>query len=232
MANASLTRAAVNGVPSRIPAFYLWPLPWGHGHTNCCQVPSTSRHLCYCKVWSCHVQRLRRRCIDKKELYCQGSHKMLPSTLHIMWSMHLQNLKLLKQTVEEKRHLQEATLIIQSIAQYIMWYMHLQSLKLLCPTVKEKMHLQENTLLTFDLDPKFKVIWSVAQYPLHYVTYAPAKFQVAISNSLGGGAFTRKYNIWPLTLTLGSRSHETWYSSVYIKWPMHLQSLKLLCPTV
>ena len=55
------------------------------------------------------------------------------------------------------------------------------------------MHLQENTL--FDLDPKVKVIWSVAQYPIHHVTYAPAKFEAAMSNSLGEGAFTRKYII-------------------------------------
>ena len=47
------------------------------------------------------------------------------------------------------------------------------------------MHLQENTL--FDLD------MNVAQYPLHHVTYSPAKFEVATSNGLGGDAFTRKY---------------------------------------
>ena len=32
---------------------------------------------------------------------------------------------------------------------------------------------------------------NVAQYPLHHMTYAPAKFKVAMSNSLGGNAFTR-----------------------------------------
>ena len=31
-----------------------------------------------------------------------------------------------------------------------------------------------------------------AQYPLHHVTYAPAKFEIATSNGLGN-AFTRKY---------------------------------------
>ena len=50
----------------------------------------------------------------------------------------------------------------------------------------------------FDLDPKVKVIWSVAKYPLHHVTYAPAKFEVAMFNSLEGGEFTRKYIIWSL----------------------------------
>ena len=52
------------------------------------------------------------------------------------------------------------------------------------------MHLQENTL--FDLDLGVKVTQNVAQYPLHHVTYAPAKFEVATSNSLGD-PFTRKY---------------------------------------
>ena len=42
--------------------------------------------------------------------------------------------------------------------------------------------------LTFD-----KVIRNVAQYTLHYVTYTPAKFDFATSNSLGGEVFTRKY---------------------------------------
>ena len=53
------------------------------------------------------------------------------------------------------------------------------------------MHLRENTL--FDLDFGVKVIQDVAQYPLHHVTYSYTKFEVAISNSLGGDAFTSKY---------------------------------------
>ena len=40
---------------------------------------------------------------------------------------------------------------------------------------------------------------NAAPYPLHYMTYAPAKFEAAMSNGLGGNAFTR--NIW-------FRSHE------------------------
>ena len=53
------------------------------------------------------------------------------------------------------------------------------------------MHLQENTL--FDLDHEIKVTQNVAQCPPHHVTYAPVKFVVAMSNSFGGYAFTRKY---------------------------------------
>ena len=40
-----------------------------------------------------------------------------------------------------------------------------------------------------------KVTQNVAQYPLHHVTYAHAKFEVAMSNGLGGNAFTRKFII-------------------------------------
>ena len=46
-----------------------------------------------------------------------------------------------------------------------------------------------------DLDLGVKVTQNIAQYPLHHVTYAPAEFEVAMSNGLGGDAFTRKYII-------------------------------------
>ena len=35
------------------------------------------------------------------------------------------------------------------------------------------------------------------EFPLHHVTYAPAKFEVATPNSLRGDAFARKYILWP-----------------------------------
>ena len=94
--------------------------------------------------------------------------------------------------------------------------------------VKEEMHLQENTL--YDLDLVVKVTQKVVQYPPNHMTNAPAKFEVTTSNSIGEDGFTRKYIIWPLTL--GLRSHETSPSTLYIMWSMHLQSLKLLRPTV
>ena len=50
------------------------------------------------------------------------------------------------------------------------------------------MHLQVSTF--FDLD--IKITRNVAQYPLHHVTYSPAKFDVATSNSLGEDAFSRR----------------------------------------
>ena len=58
------------------------PWPWCQDHTKCNPVPSTSFDLCSCKVWSCYVKWLRRRCIYKKIHYLtlgSRSHKMLPS---------------------------------------------------------------------------------------------------------------------------------------------------------
>ena len=40
-----------------------------------------------------------------------------------------------------------------------------------------------------------KVTQHVAQYPLHHMTYAPAKFEVARCKGFGGDAFTRKCTI-------------------------------------
>ena len=76
----------------------------------------------------------------------------------------------------------------------------------------------------------FVKVKQIVQYPLHHVTYALANFEVATSNGLGGDAFTRKCIIWPLTLV--SRSHKMLPSTLYIMWPMILQSLKLLRPMV
>ena len=106
------------------------------------------------------------------------------------------------------------------------WSCYFQKFMRRC--VYKKIHF-----LTFDpnLDLRVKVTKNVTQYPRHYVTYAQAKFEVATSKSLWGDAFTGKYIIWPLTLTLGSRSHKILPSTLYIMWSMHLQSLKLLRPT-
>ena len=66
---------------------------------------------------------------------------------------------------------------------YIMWPKHLQSLKLLRLKVEE-MHLQENTVFDLDLDLGVKITQNNTQYPLHHVTYAAVKFEVATSNGL------------------------------------------------
>ena len=61
------------------------------------------------------------------------------------------------------------------------------------------------------------------------MTYAPTEFEVTTSKGLAVGAFTRKFIIW---LDLGVKV--TWMlpSTLYIMWPVQLQSLKLLRFTV
>ena len=46
--------------------YIIRPWPWGQGHTKCHPVPSTSCDLCTYKIWSCYVQRFRRRYNYKK----------------------------------------------------------------------------------------------------------------------------------------------------------------------
>ena len=119
-----------------------------------------------------------------------------------------------------------------------------------------------------------KVTPNVVQCPPNHMTFAPAKFEIVTSNSLGEDAFTRKYIIWhwpsgqghirccPVPSkscdlctyrvwsyyiksfrrrsiykkiqysTFDSRSHEMLPSTLYIMWPIQLQSLKLLRLTV
>ena len=55
-------------------------------------------------------------------------------------------------------------------------------------------HHRKYQLFTFDLYLGVKVTLNVAEYPLHHVTYSPAKFEVATSNGLGS-AFAIKYVI-------------------------------------
>ena len=56
--------------------------------------------------------------------------------------------------------------------------------------VSEEVHFKK-----IFLDLGAKVNQNVAQYPLHHVTHAPTKFEVASSSGLGRNAFTRKYII-------------------------------------
>ena len=52
-----------------------------------------------------------------------------------------------------------------------------------------------------DLNLGVKVTQNIAQNSLHHVTYAPAKLEVAMSNSFGGDTFTIKIHY--LTFDLG-----------------------------
>ena len=68
-------------------------------------------------------------------------------------------------------------------ALHIMRPMQLPSLKLPRTTVLEDMHLQENSL--FNLGIGVNVTQNDSLYPLHHVTYMPAKFEVATSKARG-----------------------------------------------
>ena len=62
--------------------------------------------------------------------------------------------------------------------------------------------LTRNTVLGLILT--IKVTQNIDKYPLHYVTYAAAKFEIATFNSLGGGTFIRDTVFDLLNFTLGS----------------------------
>ena len=214
---------------------------------NVAQCPLHYVTLCTYRVWGYYVKSFRRRSIYKKfniwpwpwvtQNVAQYPlhHVNHPATkFEIARSNRLGG-----DTFTRKFNIWSLTLTLGSRSHkmlpstlYIMWPFQLQSLKLLRQKVREEMHLQENSIFDLDLDIGVKVTQNVAQYPLCHVTYSATKFEVATSNRLGGDTFTRKYNIWPLTLTSGSRTHEMLPSTHYIMWPIQLQSLKLLPLTV
>ena len=148
------------------------------------------------------------------------SHEILPSALYTMWPKHLQSLKSLCQKLMEEKHLQENST-------FDLWpwgqghkkcfpvpstSCDLFSYKICSCYVKRfrrRCIYKKIKYLTFDIDLRVKVTQNVAQYPLHHVTFSATKFEVATSYCLGEDTFTRKFNIWPLTLTLGSRSQVT-----------------------
>ena len=70
---------------------------------------------------------------------------------------------------------------------------HLQNLKLRNIVLFRRRHIYKKVhYCTFNLDLRLRTnMKNIAQYPLHHMTYAPAKFEVAMSNGLGGDAFAR-----------------------------------------
>ena len=76
----------------------------------------------------------------------------------------------------------------------IMSPMYLQNLKLPHPTVKRRCIYKKVHYLTLTLVSTTHIMLPSTPDP-QYVTYAPAKFEAATSNGLGGYAFTRKYII-------------------------------------
>ena len=151
-------------------------------------------------------------------------HKMLLSTLDIMWPMRQQSLMLLHPMVKEKMHLQENKLfnldlwvkVTQNVAQYPRHHVTYAPAKFdtAHPKVKE-MHLQENTL--FDLDLRVKDTRNVAQCPLHYLCY---KVWSDFVKRFRRKSIYKKIQYWPVP------------STSCVMWPIQLQSLMLLCQKV
>ena len=69
--------------------------------------------------------------------------------------------------------------------------------------------------LTFALDLGVEVTQNVAQYPLHHVTYAPARFEVAMSNGSGGDAFKRNLHCLIFDIELWVNVTEMFPSTLY-----------------
>ena len=167
------------------------------GDTKHCPVPSTSCDLCTCKVWSCYVKWFSRRCIYKK-IHCLTLTLVTPNIAQ--YPLHYVTYAPAKFEVATSNGFAGDAFT----RKYIIW-------PLTCPVpstsyalctcktwrcyvkwfsrgcIYKKIHC-----LTLKL-----VTQNIAQYPLHHVTYAPAKFEVATSNGLAGDAFTRKYIVWP-----------------------------------
>ena len=289
--NDILTRAAVDGTPSQIPAFLpitftlesrshkmllstfyiMWPMHlWSL--KLLCPVVKEEMHLqentlydldlvvkvtqnvvqcppnhilCTCKIWSCYVKQFRRRWIYKKVHFMtwpsgQGHTKCcpVPSTscdlcTWELWSCYVQWFR--RRCIYKKIHYLTSTPRSRSHEVLpstfdIMRPMHRQNLKLLLPKVYEGMRLQENTL--FDLWPW---TWGQGHTKRHPVPLKSCDLCTGKIWSCYFQKFMRRCiykKIHYLTLTLGSRSHEMSPSTLYIMWSMHLQSLKLLRPTV
>ena len=85
------------------------------------------------------------------------------------------------------------------------------------------MHLQDNTYFDF-------VTQNVAQYRLHHMTYAATKFEVAVSNSLGGDTFIRNVEddgstLVPLKLVLQVPFHKDIHINFHFKLQKAFYSL-------
>ena len=119
---------------------------------NSCLVPSTSCDLYTCKVWRCYVVGLRRRCIYRK--------------------IHSLTLTLGSRSQEFFPVFSTPCDLCTCKA----WSKYIQLLR-------RRFYMKIDYLAFYlDLDPKVKVgvkvTQNVAQFPLHHVIYAPAKFEV------------------------------------------------------
>ena len=136
---------------------------------------------------------------------------MLPSTLYIMWPMHIATSNSLSGGAFTRKyilwpwpwsHMKRCPVpsTLCDLCTCKVWSCYIQRFRR--RYIYKKIHY-----LTFGHDLGVEVSWNIAQYPLHYVTYATAKFEVAMSNSLWGDAFSRKYIIWSCPWSQGHTKH-------------------------
>ena len=147
-----------------------------------------------------------------------GGDTSQENTAFDLWPIHWgQGLNSIGDTLSRKRSICPLTLTLE-----------LRSHKMLHDSRDAPIKFEVPTSKGWIVNPLVFVI----QYPLNRLTYAPTKFENNTTKGWRGDAFTRKYSIWPLTLTLGTWSHEMLTNTLYIIWPVQLQGLKLLHPTV
>ena len=166
----------------------------GQCHTKWSAVPSTSRDLCTCIVWSCYVDRFWRKCIYKKILYMTFDLDLgVNITQNVaQYSLHHVTYAATKIEVATSNGLgdkftrkyipwpwgqgQKKCCPVPStpcdLCSCKFWRCYVKSLRRRC--IYKKMHY-----LTFDL--QVKVTRNLAQYPLHHLTYATIQFEGARS---------------------------------------------------
>ena len=199
--------------------------------TKHCPVSSISYGLCTCKVWSCFVERFRRKCICKKYLIWPWPEVKITwsISLYIMWPMYLQSLKLLRPMVKEML-LQEIIYLTltQTSSSHEIWpSCDLCNSKIWCcyipwlrRCIYKKIHYLTLTFRSQEMLPStLNIMWPMHQQSL-LLLFPMVKIRCIYKK------------IHYLTLTFGFRSHEILPSALYIMWSMHLQSWKLLCQKV
>ena len=149
-------------------------------------------------------------------------HTKLRRSLNTLWSIHMQSLKLPCPMVTRKYIIWPWSCKTLPSTLYIMWFIHLQHLRFPCSTVEKSSRCicKKKHNILWPWHSGVKVTWKDSQYPLHHVTYTPAKFEAATSDGLGEDALH--------CLNPRSRSHKMLPSTLYTMWPLNMQSLKLL----
>ena len=166
------------------------------------------------------------------------SHKMLPSTLDIMWPMRQQSLIFLHPMVKEKIHLQENTLFDLDLRGKVTWKVAQCPLHNVTYAPTEFEVTTSKALGGEAFTRKFD-IWPSTLGQGHTKCCPVPSTSCDLFSYKVWRCYVKRFmrrciykKIQSLTLTFGSRSHEMLPSTLYIMWPFQQQSLKLLHWTV